>query len=341
MSAREAAQVSGNNGDLATCCDALIFVFDLFRFSGAFQKVRTSFSPGLPVSLTDSTDIQAGDMLAQLIPMLAKVKPPHVVHNLRNSARYFQAGRPEPLVRPVLERDGYFYELDHLSSVENIVDAPFSVSLVRNRARNPYVVRLVHVTRNLAASAQFQEARDILLRASELDRFDPVPYYERGYVEIYLRDYRSALASFAGAHARAPHWFHVSSNLLLARLLMESMIDHDTFVAYHMLEDVQMGPQQKYHIAKHCLNKLELPIGCYHVAMALFDAGKVDSCLETLQLALSRPYLDNDIRTRILFQLGSLSTDCSEREQYFEQAIACGGNLTAKRWRFSLAIGTK
>jgi tetratricopeptide (TPR) repeat protein len=238
----------------------------------------------------------------------------------------------EPLSRIVVNIDGLIFELDQLDSqLPDIRSTRISFNFHRNRITNPRARFLFENGRSLGAEGKHAEARELFLEARKIDPYDPYFPYEQGLAEMYLKNFSVALSCFQETQKLAPGWFHVIANIKLAQLLAAGVVDHDTFKILHVVEDGNLTPPQKVVVCQKILEQAQLPIAHLHLGQALQQLRRLDEAKRALEAGLQlAENLDDDVKTRLLFQLATACPDGKEKTRLLDEAIACGGNLTCK-----------
>lgn len=245
----------------------------------------------------------------------------------------------EPLCRIVVNIDGHNFELDQLETqLPNIRSTRISFNFQRNRITNPRARFVFEQGRNLGSQGKHAEARELFLQARQIDQYDPYFPYEQGLADLYLKNYQDALECFQETEKLAPGWFHVKANIKLAQLILGGVVDHETFQILHIVEDGNLTPAQKVVVCQKILERVNLPIAHLHLGEAFQQLKRLDEAKRVLEAGLQlRDNLDDDVKTRILFQLATVSSDAGEKQTLLDEAIQCGGNLTCK----AMAMVTK
>lgn len=245
----------------------------------------------------------------------------------------------EPLSRIVVNVDGDVIELAQLETgLPDLRSTKISFNFQRNRITNPRARFVFEQGRALGSKGKHAEARDLFLQARKIDAFDPYFPYEQGLAELYLKNYSVALSCFQETNRLAPGWFHVRSNIKLAEMMVAGLIEHDTFQILHIVEDGNLAPEQRVIVCEKVLERIKLPIAYLHMAESLTKLRRVEEAQRALQAGMAdADYLDDDVKTRLLFQMANLAEDPKKKAELLDQTIQCGGNLTCK----AMAMVTK
>src|SRR5207248_4529444 len=106
----------------------------------------------------------------------------------------------------------------------------------------------------LGSRDAFEEALEAFRAAARADRHEPHAHYEAGVTLLSLQRYAEAVEAYEATEALAPGWFHCRADLWLAQQLALGNLDHETFLALHVLEDGELPPEEKVCLAAQALS---------------------------------------------------------------------------------------
>jgi tetratricopeptide (TPR) repeat protein len=228
----------------------------------------------------------------------------------------------EPLCRVVADVDGERRELSDLAGAQGRVRFVFK----RNRIALRRCTDAVEKGVQAAERGQLEAALACFVRAAAADAFDPWPRYHAGMVQLELRRYADASASFRATEALAPGWYHCRSNLWLAERLEAGALDHETFMTVRTLSDGGRPPAEAVVLATTALERGELGVLLLHLGDALRALGRDPEAEDAYRRGLAVAE-EPDIRTRLLVALGAMVAAANPR--LLHEAIEVDGNLVA------------
>lgn len=253
-----------------------------------------------------------------------------------------EAGEPGAAVPEALARGGRL-ELDDLEDLQANQprdDLRVRFWFERNRPTLPVTERLAAEATTIAEEGRYLDALTRYEAAERADPHDPHPRYLAGLTLLYLKRYPEAEARYAEVERLAPGWFQSRADRALAAALATGELVHDTWHAFTMLEDGGLPPRERLELAKQAL--AEAPrFGQPHLAegRALLLLGNPDEAERAFRRGV-RVADEPDVRSRLLFELGALVENDTERTRVLEEAQLLPGNLVAAAMaRFLLGYG--
>lgn len=189
---------------------------------------------------------------------------------------------------------------------------------------------------NLASEQQskgeYATAAINLRKAATLDQYDPEPWYNLGVVLLHQDRADEALVALKKANELAPGWFDVNHMIWVAQAMNEAKFDLQIFQALYVLEHGRLtAPQRIAACEKLLTQNQKYPILMLHLGMAYQQvAGKVETAESAFRggLLLTEE-LDDDVKTRLLFNLAVCAPTQEEKDRLLKEATQLSGNLTA------------
>jgi tetratricopeptide (TPR) repeat protein len=297
---------------------------DLLRRDGTAEERLALLGNLYEIHRYRGDGAQAGDCAEEMAGVLASLEQQGQAERYRRQARLVRAG--EPLNRVVVELDGVRCELEEvLQGRSGAVRFVFE----RNRLMlRPAVVRIEEAG-GLANKGRFPDALTLLLEAVAVDRFAPDPHYRAGLALIYMERYEEAVEALAACEERAPGWFLCRPARWLAEELARGTISHETFVAWHALEEGPLSAEAKIALAERAL-EIAPDLALLHLLHGLNLKARnalspaVAAYRRGLALAV-RP----DVRTRLLVELATVVDSDEEKRRLLRQAVEIDGDLIA------------
>jgi tetratricopeptide (TPR) repeat protein len=265
----------------------------------------------------------AAQFAQRLAEVLARQGKAEEAERYARQAERVRAG--EPLNRVVVDVDGQRFELaEVLRGQAGNVRFFFE----RNRLTlRPCADRTQEGERS-AGAGRFDEALALFREAAQADRFDPQSHYQAGLTLLYLQRYNEAVREYEATEERAPGWFHCRSDLWLARQMVLGQVDHETFVAWHALQDGPLQPETKVRLAERALARAPDLALLHHLhGRSLRERGLAVQAEAALRRGLALAE-EPDVRTRLLVDLGTLVRP-DEKRRLLEEALQINGNLVA------------
>jgi tetratricopeptide (TPR) repeat protein len=210
----------------------------------------------------------------------------------------------------------------------------------RNRPTLPVTERLTAEATAIAEEGRYLDALTRYEAAERADPYDPHPRYLAGLTLLYLKRYAEAEARYAEVERLAPGWFQSRADRALADALAIGALDHDTWHTFTMLEDGGLPPRERLKLARRALTDAPR-FGQPHLAegRALLLLGQPDEAERAFRRGI-RVADEPDVRSRLLFELGALVENDTERTRVLEEAQLLRGNLVAAAMaRFLLGYG--
>jgi thioredoxin-like negative regulator of GroEL len=252
------------------------------------------------------------------------------------------AGEPAAAVPEAMARGGRL-ELDDLEDLQANQprdDLRVRFWFERNRPTLPLTERLAAEATALAEEGRYLDALTRYEAAERADPHDPHPRYLAGLTLLYLKRYAEAELRYAEVERLAPGWFQSRADRALAGALAAGELAHAAWHAFTMLEDGGLPPRERLELARKVL--ADAPrFGQPHLAegRALLLLGQPDEAERAFRRGV-RVADEPDVRSRLLFELGALVENDTERAQFLEEAQLLPGNLIAAAMaRFLLGYG--
>jgi tetratricopeptide (TPR) repeat protein len=262
----------------------------------------------------------AAGCLDRLAAMLERLGRRDDAVRTSRQAEIVRAG--EPLCRVVADIDGETRELSDLSGTQGRVRFVFK----RNRIALRRCTDAVEKGVQAAERGQLEAALACFVRAAAADAFDPWPRYHAGMVQLELRRYADASASFRATEALAPGWYQCRSDLWLAERLEAGALDHETFMTIRALSDGDRPPAEAVVLATTALQRGELGVLRLHLGDALRALGRDPEAEDAYRRGLAVAE-EPDIRTRLLVALAAIVP--ASKTRLLHEAIEVAGNLVA------------
>ncbi len=233
----------------------------------------------------------------------------------------------EPLLRVTVLHEKLEYELDDLPAVPQ---GKFEVLLRRNRITLHPAGLAIERGREAGAKGEYEKALAEFDAAARCDPFDPDPPYLGGLTLLHLDRYAEAVGRLELAERLAPGWFHVRSDLWMARELTAGRLSRGAFLAVRVAEDGDMPPEKKLELLDGALGKAPR-VALLHLLrgeqLARLGQGPTAAAAFSEGLGLDA---DPDTRTRLLLSAAlMLPPDAAERATLLREAASLNGNLTA------------
>jgi tetratricopeptide (TPR) repeat protein len=267
---------------------------------------------------------KAAGLADQLAHLPGQIVAAHEQKRWHTRARIVRSG--EPLNRVVGNINNESLELYEIEPKENL-----HVSFVfeRNRiALRPAEV-LTERGEKLGSAGRLDEALAIFQEATRADAFDPHSRYLEAFTLLCLGQHALAAERYRQVEELAPGWFHCRADAWLAEQLVLGPLDQADFIAVHGLEDGPESPDKKIGLAQRLIAKRPgLAVAYMHLGKNLSRVGREMEARKALQAGLDANS-DPDVRTRLLVEMGVLTTDRKERESILQEALALNGNLIA------------
>jgi tetratricopeptide (TPR) repeat protein len=242
----------------------------------------------------------------------------------RRQAARVRAG--EALVRVVVEMEGQRLEVEEVVAGRA---GAVRFLLERNRLFLRQAEILTRAGEELANQGQFEQALTHYEQAARIDPWAPQPPYQAGLTWLYRDRPKEALDQLAHAETLAPGWQLVRPALHLARLRHQGVLAHDSFIAWHVLEEGPLGAEAKVILAERALSRApELAVLHLLHAHNLRSSGGARRAEAACRRGLGCSP-GPDVRTRLLVELAALVEDPVERKELLEEAIQTGGDLIA------------
>ena len=153
----------------------------------------------------------------------------------------------EPLCRIVCDRDEEEWELDQLPALS---EGRYEFQFRRNRMSLQKAIVLVQQGNRIASDGQLADALEKYQEASEVDPYDPDPWYQRGMCLLELGTYAQAKEAFEEVERLAPGWFRCRSDFWLAKSLEEGLVSDEEFRLLRALEDGGLDPEEGIQVAQ-------------------------------------------------------------------------------------------
>jgi tetratricopeptide (TPR) repeat protein len=238
----------------------------------------------------------------------------------------------EPAVRVVVRHAGRTVELDELPA---LLDAPdeeddgVQFLFVRNRMVLQRAEAAVAQGEELAQQGRYDEALAAFEAGAAIDPGDPHPRYLAALALGHLGRYPEALARYDEVEQLAPGWFQVRADRALLAELAEGTLDHEAWVALAVVDAGALPPNDALTLARQ-LGASYPRLGQPHLAegRALLALGDPDEAERAFRRGV-RVATEPDVRSRLLFELGTLVENQEERARYLEEAQLLPGNLVA------------
>lgn len=245
-------------------------------------------------------------------------------HRHRRRARMASAG--EPLNRIVAAIGDDQVELDEL-----IIPADGRLKFVFARNRIPLGQSEKRVERAGTAQAadKDDEALDELRQGARIDPFNPNPHYQMGLVLMKQQRFAQAVEAYEKTEELAPGWFHVRSDLWLAKQLELGHFEHSLFMGTWWLTDSGASPADKCKAASQMVARFPgVPLLHLLHGQALSALSASGDAVATLRAGLKADP-EPDVHTRLLVQLVQHIRAREERQDLLNRAIELNGNLVA------------
>lgn len=250
-------------------------------------------------------------------------------------ARVIRAG--EPLVRLLVVMDGRPYEVDDLpAQLSRSVQFVFE----RNRIALRPAMTEVQKGEQLASEAKFEAAIEAFRAAGTMDPFDPQPPYLEGLTHLHVNKPTDAVAAYERAQQLGPGWFHVGTQLWVARQMALGRLTMEDFLALREVEDGGRPPGEKAAIARDAVGRAPrfAPLWLA-LADQLLALERVDEAHQALRAGLGCA-AEPDVTSRLRVRLALSLPDVSERRELLKAAQQPGGNLVATAMaRISMRAG--
>jgi tetratricopeptide (TPR) repeat protein len=266
---------------------------------------------------------QAAGFADEMADVAERRRQPDEAARYRRQAEIVRKG--EPPLRVIVAVNGRRFELDEVFAG---VEGKIEFMLERNRLALRPSGALTARGEEVAKQGHFDKSIQRFREAAHADRHNPQPHYQAALALLYLQRYGEAAQEYERVERRAPGWFYCRSGLWLARQLEAGNISHQDFMALHMLEDGPIPPEQKVALAEQTLKEADIaPLHLQH-GKYLLRTGRRPEAEAAFRRGLERVD-EPDIRTRLLVDLASITTDDAEKRHLLEEAIALKGNLVA------------
>lgn len=205
-------------------------------------------------------------------------------------------------------------------------------NFLRNRLALPPSRYYCNIAADQQSRGEYAAAAINFKKASTLDQYDPEPMYNLGVVYLHQEKSDEAIEAFNKAQELAPGWYDVKHYLWVAKSMSEAKFDLHLFQVLYVLTHGRMtAPQRIAACEKLLTSGKKLPILMLHLGMAY---QQVEGKLETAENAfrgglLLTEELDDDVKTRLLFNLAVCVSTPEEKNKLLKEAQELGGNLTA------------
>ncbi len=232
----------------------------------------------------------------------------------------------EPLLRVTVLHEKWEHELDELPEVPT---GKFEVLLRRNRITLHPTGLAIERGREAGSKGEYAKSLAEFEEAARCDPFDPDPPYLGGLTLLHMDRFEEAVRQLELAERLAPGWFHVRSDLWMARELAAGRLQRGTFLAARVAEDGAIPPEKKLELLDGAIDKAPR-VALLHLLRGeqLARLGKREASA-AFREGLSMD-ADPDTRTRLLLSAAlTLPPDDKDRRALLREAADLGGNLTA------------
>lgn len=205
----------------------------------------------------------------------------------------------------------------------------FQFNYLRNRIALPPSRFYERLGKDCFMEGEYERASEHLLKAISIDKYNPGPHYELGIVYIHLKEYTKALEHFNIVETLAPGWFHVRHYIWLSNGLIQGDFDDNTFKLIYLLQEGNLPTQQRIAACEKAItqNGLQLAPLFFHLGIGYQQVQNIKYAEAAFKTVLHKD-IDDDLRTRALFNLAiSVSTE-EEKEKLIKECIEVSGNLT-------------
>lgn len=205
-------------------------------------------------------------------------------------------------------------------------------NFLRNRLSLPPARYYCNLAAEQQSKGEYATAAINLRKASTLDAHDPEPWYNLGIVYLHQEKFDEALEAFNKTQALAPGWYDVTHYLWVAKAMNSAKFDLHIFQVMYVLTHGRLtAPQRIAACEKLLTSGHKYPVLMLHLGMAY---QQVEGKLETAENAfrgglLLADELDDDVKTRLLFNLAVCVSSAEEKTKLLKEAKELAGNLTA------------
>jgi tetratricopeptide (TPR) repeat protein len=266
---------------------------------------------------------KAATAAEEMATILDRQGHPERASQYRRQAALVRAG--EPLCRAVAELNGARCEVD-----EVIAGRAGTVRFVLERNRvtlRPAAMR-VEEGMALAQNGRFADALTLFLEAAAVDAFAPEPHYHAGLSLIYLERYSEATTYLTACAARAPGWLLVEPALWFAQQLAAHTVAHETFVAWHALEEGPLTAEMKSALVERTLQQAPRLALLHLLHGKILKARHSPAAEPALRRALDLAETP-DVRTRAMVELAGVVATIAERNNLLSRVVELNGDLLA------------
>jgi tetratricopeptide (TPR) repeat protein len=308
---QKAIALSQADNDDEGVVTALVSLYEAYRYAGQAQE--------------------AIKVCEQLSTLFTKLGSATSSANYEKQAKILAKG--EPLNRVVAVVDGQNYELDELSSAQvSLKNKSVQFNFLRNRLALPPSKYYCNIAAEQQAKGEYASAAINLRKATALDVYDPEPWYNLGVVLLHQERPDEALVALKKCAELAPGWLDVNHMIWVAQAMNEAKFDLQIFQALYVLEHGRLATPQRIAACEKLLTQgQKYPALMLHLGMAY---QQVSGKMETAESAfrgglLLTDNLDDDIKTRLLFNLAVCASSPEEKDKLLHECKSLAGNLTA------------
>lgn len=204
-------------------------------------------------------------------------------------------------------------------------------NFLRNRLALPPSRYYCNIASEQQARGEYATAAINLRKATTLDQYDPEPWYNLGVVYLHQEKSDEALEAFNKANELAPGWYDIQHYLWIAKSMSEAKFDLHIFQVLYVLTHGRLTPPQRIAACEKLLtNGQKLPVLMLHLGMAYQQVeGKLETAENAFRGGLLLEDLDDDVKTRLLFNLAVCVPTPEEKNKLLSEAKDLAGNLTA------------
>jgi hypothetical protein len=203
---------------------------------------------------------------------------------------------------------------------------------LRNRLALPTSKYYCNIASEQQSKGEYGSAAINLRKATTLDVYDPEPWYNLGVVYLHQEKIDEALEALKKTNELAPGWYDVNHMIWVAEAMKEAKFDIQIFQAMYILEHGRLTTPQKIQACEKLLTSgHKWPILMLHLGMSYQQVpGKTDTAEGAFRGGLLlTDVLDNDVKTRLLFNLAVCVSTPDEKNSLLKEAKDLAGNLTA------------
>lgn len=204
-------------------------------------------------------------------------------------------------------------------------------NFLRNRLALPPSRYYCNLASLQQSRGEYATAAINLRKATTLDQYDPEPWYNLGVVYLHQEKSDEALEAFNKAEELAPGWYDIIHYKWIAKSMSAAKFDLHIFQVIYVLTHGRLtAPQRIAACEKLLTSGHKLPILMLHLGMAYQQVeGKLDTAENAFRGGLLlTDDLDDDVKTRLLFNLAVCVTTPEEKNKLLNEAKELGGNLT-------------